>query len=101
MKIKLSTTLLKSSVLVIVLAALPIKLAIPVCLLIIVIYPYLVALLYGVRAMPALDSACFYGIERSNVNIMSYTILDRRSFERIKEIFTPVVMNNWKLTYHL
>jgi hypothetical protein len=51
--------------------------------------------------MPTMDAACFYGNDKSNVNIMSYNIIDRRELKRLKEIITPVVKNQWKLTSHI
>ncbi len=78
MKTKLSNTLLKTSVLVLIFAALPIKLAIPVCIFTIWVYQYIIALLFGVRKFPTMDMATFYGLEKANTNIMSVIFIDRK-----------------------
>ncbi len=83
MKTKIGNTLLKTSLLILICALLPVKQAIPACLFTIWIYQYIIAFFFGVRKMPTMDAACFYGTDKANVNIMSYTILDRRKFTRI------------------
>lgn len=101
MKINLKQSLLKTSLLVLILAAFPYCYWLPLAIIITIGYKYIVALFFGVRVMPTMDMACYYGHENAVVNFTSFTILDRQSVTRMKEILTPVLLKKWKLTAHI
>lgn len=83
MIVRLQPFVLKMSVLVLILASgLPLKYSLPLCLFVTWVYKYLIALLYGVHAMPSMDVACFLGTsDAARVNFISVTTTERYSFE--------------------
>lgn len=99
MKVNHTYFFLKSAVLVLILAILPLKLAIPACLVLTWCYQYFVALVFGLKVMPTMDLVCFFGDEKARVNFESCTIVDNFSFDKMKEKFLNHMKLKAKLRY--
>ena len=83
MKVNLVAFFAKSSVLILILASpLPLRYSIILCLFLTWVYQYVVALIFGVHAMPSMDMACFLGNDKARVNFMSATYLERYEFTK-------------------
>lgn len=98
MKINYGTTLLKTSIIVLIFASFPILTALMISLILILTYRYVIALMLGLVAMPAMDIACYFGT-KSNVNFMSATLFDKISYEKGKKKFTEMAKFLHKMTY--
>lgn len=46
-------------------------------------YPYLIALCYGVHAMPTMDMVCFVGDEKIRVNFISVTMIEKLEYAKV------------------
>ena len=84
MKVSTSCLLLKTSVIILIFAAFPLKIAIPVALFVTWVYQYIVALFMGVKVMPTMDMVCFYTSDKSTVNFMSNNLVEKYSAEQVK-----------------
>jgi hypothetical protein len=81
MKVNYLLTLFKTSLLV------PLYLTFPLChallatIAVIVVYPYIIAAIYGVKVMPTMDMACFFGDDTARANIMTAITSEKFTFE--------------------
>jgi hypothetical protein len=64
-------------------------------------YQYVVALIFRVHAMPTMDMVCFFGDEKSNVNFMSFTIIDKYDFEKARKRVIQFMKEKPKLRYKI
>ena len=69
MRVDPVATVTKFCVLIPLIALLPFSL--PLILIAIIAYPYIIAKIYGLKVMPSMDRACFYGDDITNINFMS------------------------------
>jgi hypothetical protein len=46
-----------------------------------VVYPYIIAAIYGVKVMPTMDMACFFGDDTARANIMTAITSEKFTFE--------------------
>ena len=76
MKVNWTYFSLKTSILVLLLAAFPLKLSLPLCLFVTWSYQYLVALLNGVHVMPTMDTLCLAGDSTAVANMMSIFLFE-------------------------
>lgn len=67
MKTNLSAFFLKTSVLVAVLATVPLPYSIPLCLFLTWGYQYVIGFFFGLKVMPSMDMVCFFGDDKANV----------------------------------
>jgi hypothetical protein len=81
MKVNFTYFVIKTLVLIAILLALRPLYAIPLCLFVTWAYQYVIAFIYGVHAMPSMDTVCFFGNDEARVNFMSVTVTERFSFE--------------------
>jgi hypothetical protein len=84
MKVNFAITLVKTSLLAPLFIALPLCQALLASVLVILLYPYLIALVFGVKVMPTTDLSTFFGSDKARVNIMSFTLTEKFSFEATK-----------------
>ncbi len=82
MKIVYSTVITKFGLLGVILAVVPFPWSLIACLFATWVYQYIVALIYGVKVMPTMDTMCFLGDNDIRVNFMSVTVVDRVPFEQ-------------------
>ena len=54
-------------------------------------YRYVIALIYGVKAMPALDIATFLGTEESRPNVMTAILFERLPYEQFHSKFKSLM----------
>jgi hypothetical protein len=81
MKIDYTFVLIKTGVLIALLATLPLIYAIPACIILTSIYQYVFAAVLGYKVMPIVDFTCFLGTEKANANCVSVTVADAVKFE--------------------
>ena len=77
MKVNWTYFTLKTSVLLLILASLPLTYSIPVCLFVTWGYQYVIALVFGWKVMPTMDTLCFVGTDKARANIMSIFIFEQ------------------------
>lgn len=97
MKTNLTLTLVKTGILLALVAMCPCAYMIPAAAVIVLTYQYLIALVFKVRVMPSMDMACFFGHDKANTNFMSFTVVDQFDFEKLKGNFLHQMKIHWKL----
>ena len=90
---------IKLAIALLIFALLPLYYSILAYLLITWAYPYIVALIFGVKAIPSMDLVCFYGDNTSRVNFMSSTKFESIPFEKLKAHFGRLIKQMPKLRY--
>ena len=68
-----------------ILAVAPLPWSFPLCLFVTWAYQYLIAFYYGVHVMPTMDMACFLGDDDIRVNFISFSVIEKFGFEKIRE----------------
>ena len=102
MKVDYTAFLSKTAILLLVLWAVPkLSWSIPFCLFLTWAYQYVIAFIYGVHTMPAMDSLCFAGDEDIRVNVMSFAFIDRFEFENAKERIKSFMRDKPKLRWKI
>ena len=97
MKVVYTAFLTKLGVLLAILWAVPLPWSIPLCLLLTWGYPYVIAMIYGVHAMPTMDALCFAGQDDIRVNVMTFAFIDRLEFETVRERIRGLMHEKAKL----
>ena len=95
--------LFKCGVLVLVLAA-PQLLwlqAVGLCLFLTWAYQYLIAAVYGVHKMPAMDAACFLGKDTARINFISVTTVEKYDYALARARAKKFLEEKPKLRYHI
>lgn len=88
MKVDYVSYFLKTSVLIILLASLPLKYSISACIFAAWAYQYAIAVIFGVHVMPTMDMICFLGNDKANANWISFTVIEKYPFEKVKAKIT-------------
>lgn len=101
MKVDYQYFFLKLSVLILLLALFPVKWSIPLCLFLTWVYQYIVAAICGVHPMPTMDMVCFFGDDKTNVNFISFTIIDKFEFNKAREKIIRFMQEKPKLRYKI
>ena len=85
MKLDIPSFILKTSVLVLILAYFSFPYSLLLCLLLLWGYQYIIAFIYGVNVMSTIDSIFFFGDEEVRPNFMSVVVIDKFDFNKIRE----------------
>jgi hypothetical protein len=99
MKIDTASCLMKFSILLLVLALFPLPYSLILAIFLTWVYQYVIAIIYGVHAMPTMDSMCFLGADTSRTNFISFTIIDKNEFSKIKSRINSFMKDKPKLRY--
>ena len=51
----------------------------------------MIAFILGLKVMPTMDSACFYGNDKTTINFMSAVLIDRCKADEIKNNFKELM----------
>jgi hypothetical protein len=86
---------------VLVFAALPFWQGLLVSLVLTWSYQYVIAWMYGVKAMPSMDSMVFMGEETATVNFVSITTMETYDFEQAKVKARKFMLEKPKLRWHI
>ena len=97
MKIDYPATLARLGVLLLVVTMVPMPYSIILSLFLTWVYQYVIALIFGVHAMPTLDMVCFLGMDTARANIHSFTIIDKYEFEKAKKRVAGFMRDKAKL----
>jgi hypothetical protein len=66
-------------------------------------YQHLVAAVFGLKTMPAMDQACFISTSKSHINYMNFCLIDGNfRSEDLKRIYAEVYLGKFeKLRYNV
>lgn len=78
---------IKTGILIALVLMFPLVWMIPAAFFITFVYQYIIAFFLGVKVMPTMDVACFYGHEKANVNFMTCSLTDRFDIPNMKQNF--------------
>ena len=101
MKVDVGPFLVKSSVLLLILAWQPLCNAIPLCFFVTWAYQYVIAFIFGVHAMPSMDTICFMGNDKARVNFISITTIERYKYEGARARARRYLIEKPKLRYSI
>lgn len=101
MKVDKTAFAIKSSVLLLILAALPLRWSILTCLFVTWVYQYIIAIIYNCKAMPSMDTVCFMGEDTARVNFMSAQMCETVDFEYARKKCYGYVRDKAKLRSHV
>jgi NRPS condensation-like uncharacterized protein len=101
MKVDLVACLSKTAIIILVFSLTPWPWSIPVCLFLTWGYQYLIALYYGVHVMPTMDTICFMGDEDIRVNIISFTMIEKLEYEKVRERIKTFMQDKAKLRWKI
>lgn len=99
MKLSLKHFLLKSAIVLLLFVLFRLPIAISLLVVLIPTYRYIVAFIFGLKAMPIMDIATFLGTEESRVNVMSSILFERQSNEKASERFKSLMSRVKKTRY--
>jgi hypothetical protein len=71
------------------------------CLFVTWAYQYLIAFIFGVHAMPSMDSACFLGKDTSRINFISVTTIDKYEYALARARSKEFLRQKPKLRYQI
>ena len=101
MKVDYPAFLTKTSIILVILALLPLPYSILVSLFVTWAYQYLIAFWHGVHAMPTMDTVCFLGDDDVRVNFISFTIIDKFEFEKVRTKILSFMRDKPKLRWKI
>lgn len=84
MKTDYSAFFTKIAILILILVTVPWPYSLIACLFATWVYQYFIAFFYGVHVMPTMDTICFRGDDNIRVNFISFTIIDKYEFEKVR-----------------
>ena len=101
MKVDYTAFLTRVGILILVFWTLPPLYSIPLSLFLAWVYQYVIAFMTGVHVMPSMDTLCFAGDEDIRVNVMSFAIIDRFEFDKVRERIRSFMRDKAKLRWKI
>ena len=101
MKIEVLACVTKSALIFLLFWITPWPWNVPLTLLVTWGYQYLIAIVYGVHAMPTMDSLSFMGNDDTHANIISITYIEKYDFERGREKIKKYMADKPKLRWKI
>lgn len=99
MKVDYPSFFVKTGAIVAIFATLPFGKAIIASFFVTWVYQYIVALIFGVKAMPTMDALCFIGDDTAVANFSSASFLDPLDFDYLKGKLKKFMADKPKLRY--
>ena len=99
MKIDVKTFLLKSTIFPVLYAVFNPIIATILSIVIVATYREIIALIFRVKAMPAMDMCTFFGLEKCNTNIISVIYFQKQKANVVKRRFLSLIEKIPKLRY--
>jgi hypothetical protein len=101
MKVNHTSVAIKFALVFLILVSIPWYCSIPTILIMTWGYQYIVALIFNVHVMPTMDMICLIGDDKTQVNFMSLTQIEKLEFDKVKERFRRFVNDKRKLRWTL
>jgi len=101
MKVEVQACLTKTALILLLFWMTPSPWNLPLTLFVTWCYQYVIAYMYGVHAMPTMDSLCFMGDDDTHANIISITFIENFDFEKGKEKVKKYMSDKPKLRWKI
>ena len=101
MKVDYPAFLTKLAILALVFALTPFPWSILYAIVMTWGYPYVIAFFNGVIAMPTMDQMCFLGDDDIRINFISFCIIEKHEFEKVKGKIRGFMKDKAKLRWKI